>query len=259
MIFNPDHPIIIAFAGMAGAGKTSTANAIVPKTSSSFNYNLPEVVWDHLYFAMPIYDMVHAKTHIEGDDYNDRLLYSLHDIVYDLLQRRCSYEDCIELVYDLFHLPCEMINGEKPRTFMQTAGDYCRSLYQNCFAEKAIKTINNRFNQLDYEYDLNDHLPPIHFNIISDLRMKNELDIVRSQPNNLVIKFVADRETLDQRLIERSGRALTTEQQNHQSESELLTMDDDEFDIIVDTTKLEFKDQVSMVKEAITQTVGEKV
>jgi hypothetical protein len=259
MNFNPEHPIVVAFAGNAGAGKTSTANAIVPPATVNFSDNRPDIVWDHLFFAMPIYDMVVVKTMIEGYNVKDRMLFGLHDIVYDLLQRRCAYDDCIELVYDLFSLPCVAPEGDKPRTFMQTAGDLCRGLFEGCFADKAIRTINQRFAQTSSDYMRYEEDPPISFNIISDLRMVSELEVVKRQPNNVVIKFTADQEELDRRIIARSGQPLTEEQKNHKSEAELLSIPDDAYDIIVDTTTLTLRDQAAMVKEAIFNTVRETV
>lgn len=259
MNFNPDYPIVIAFAGNAGAGKTSTANAIVPPASISLNHQRPSMVWDHLYFAMPIYDMVTVRTGIEGDNKLDRTLYSMHDIVYDLLQRRCEYADCIELVYDLAMIPCDAQDGDKPRTFMQTAGDMCRALYVDCFTDKAIRTIYQRFAQTVAEYDRHDEDAPFSFNIVSDLRRINELDIVKRQPNNLLVKFIADQDELDRRLVNRSGKPLTEDQKNHPTESELNTIPDSEFDIIVDTTTLTLKDQASMVKDAVIAAVAQNV
>jgi hypothetical protein len=257
MNFNPEYPIVIAFAGNAGAGKTSTANAIVPGASMQRygDQPFPSEVWDHLFFAMPIYEMVNVKTQIQGDNKDDRILFSLHDIVYDLVQRRCTYDDCIELVYDLFAMDCDISHGDKPRTFMQQAGDHCRVLYEDCFAEKAIRTINNRFQEVSIEYERYDEDPPASFNIISDLRMRNELDVVRRQPNNLVIKFIADQKILDQRIMERAGQVLNSEQKSHKSESELLTISDDEFDVIVDTSTLTLQDQAAMVKEVIYSSI----
>lgn len=252
MNFNPEYPIVIAFAGNAGAGKTSTANAIVPSAVMlRTDTKLPDIVWDHIFFAMPIYDMVGVRTGMEGTDMLDRTLYGMHDIVYDLLQRRCNYDDIIELVYDLSLMPCEMVDGDKPRTFMQTAGDMCRALYVDVFTNKAIRTIKQRYQNTVAEYDRHDEDPPFSFNIISDLRRINELDLIKNQPNSLLVKFIADQDELDRRLINRSGRPLTTEQKNHPTESELSIIPDSEYDIIVDTTTLTLRDQAAMVKEAI--------
>lgn len=258
MNLDTSEPVIVAFAGNAGAGKTSTANMIVPK--GSIMADRPEMLWDHTFFAKPIYDMITAKTRIEGSDAEDRILYGLHDVVYDLLQRRCSYEDLIELVYDLYHIPCEFqADEDKPRLFMQTSGDYCRALYVDCFADYAIKDITSRFHYIAQEYENNEEDPPLSFSIISDLRMRNEFDIVRRQPNNIIIKFAAGEDELDRRLFERSGRSLAPQEKKHISEAELASISDEEFDIIVDTTTLTLQDQASMVREAIINIAKNKI
>jgi len=256
MSFDPDYPILIAFAGKAGSGKTSTANAIVPTVQSSFYENKAPIIWDHTFFAAPLYDMVAVKTELEGDEgLADRILYSLHDIVYDILQRDCSFEDLIELVYDLYHMPCEYDMDDKARTFMQQAGDLCRALNEDCLASAAVRKVNSIFNNLKMEYDRGgEDEPPIYLSIISDLRMKNELELIRSQPNNLLVKFKADDNQRAERLSERSGRNMTPEQLNHKSETELDAISDEEYDIILDTSNYTLAEQATVLKENIIST-----
>jgi len=62
--FRDNQPIIIGLAGKAGSGKTSVAESIIPKGSldaTKFGYR-----WDHLFFALPLYEMYSIKKNIMG-------------------------------------------------------------------------------------------------------------------------------------------------------------------------------------------------
>ena len=49
--FKKQQPIIIGLAGKAGSGKTSVAEAIVPKAGfESLRYGMK---WDHIFYALP--------------------------------------------------------------------------------------------------------------------------------------------------------------------------------------------------------------
>lgn len=244
----PEYPIIVALAGSAGVGKTSTAdklveNGVLTKTKKS------PFVWDHLFFAAPIYEMVTVRTKTQGSDSQDRILYGLHDIVHSLMQRNCGYEDLVELVYDLAAMECNVADGQKPRTFMQRAGDLCRDLWMDCFPARAIKQIYTMHRKLIDEWDAKeeDYVPFV--SVISDLRFQNEIDLIREQPNGFVVKLDASKEALNERLIQRSGKPLTDEQWNHPSEAQLRSIPDDKFDLIIDTNTLNL--------EAVAETIND--
>jgi len=57
--FIQGQPIIIGLAGKAGSGKTSVAESIVPK--GSFDTNKYGMKWDHLFYALPLYEMASIK------------------------------------------------------------------------------------------------------------------------------------------------------------------------------------------------------
>lgn len=261
MNYNPDHPIIVAFAGEAGVGKTSTANAIVPN-ARWYSVDNPDtaIVWDHTYFSAPLYELVSIKSTIQGINTADRLLYAIHDVVYPMLRGYCSYDDLIELVYDIWHMQIVRDENDKPRDFFQQCGDKFRGLYLNCFADQAIRTIKSGHIEVKRDFNNADFEAPLYIGIISDLRMRNEYEAIRRQPNSIVIKLDAPDDVRRQRMIERGSRPLNETQKEHISEAELRTFSDDEFDLIIDTTQFDGPlAQGQYIKEQIMSLIGNGV
>jgi hypothetical protein len=261
--FIPNEPIYIGFAGPAGSGKTSTANYIVPKSTGSAYGQIetstsdiwgnitveqfPDVIWDHFYFALPLYDMVNYKS-VEGSDSQNRALYGLHEVANGLMMRSIPYDDLVELVYDLFALPLDS-NSEKPRSFLQQAGDLCRAQREDCFARYIKYKVYDNWRSIHLDYDRQDQDPPWYIAIISDIRYANELEMIKSQPNHLTFKFTASPEELRRRIEDRDGMRMSEEQANHPTEAGIP---DDEFDYVIDTTGMSMNDQVQMVYNRIT-------
>lgn len=271
--FVPNQPIYIGLSGPAGSGKTATANTIVPRSSVGAYGNIqsselavmkevtksafPNVIWDHFYFAMPLYDMVDAKT-IIGDDAMSRSLYSLHKILNAVMMERIEYEDLIELVYDIYSFPLDS-NGAKPRSFLQGAGDLCRSLEVNCFANYMKYKVLDTYRSISVEYNNHDEDPPWYFSVLSDLRMPNEAKMIKDQPNHMMFKFTARPEVLAKRIYIRDGIELTKQQAEHSSENLFDEIPDDWYDLIIDTSDITLLEQAKMVYNHIVKVTQQKV
>ena len=77
-----DNPIIIGLAGKAGAGKTSVAEQIVPK--GAIETIKDGMKWDHIFFALPLYEMASIRKNITGERERSRKLFALHEVLYDV-------------------------------------------------------------------------------------------------------------------------------------------------------------------------------
>jgi len=240
--FRNNQPIIIGLAGKAGSGKTSVAEAIVPKGSLEavkFGYR-----WDHLFFALPLYEMASIKKNIMGINEKSRKLFALHSVLYELyggsaIGNMPDYEKFVEIVYEIESLSIEP-EGVKPRTFLQQAGDVCRSNYADCFAHWAIIKSYKLYTQFCNESDnIDDAKMAV---IISDVRYPNEAAAIKKQPNGLIVCFDASEETLNNRLLKRDGLVPTKIQSEHASENgidEVKKM----ADIIINTDDMSLEDQ----------------
>lgn len=233
--FNNESPIFIALCGRAGVGKTTVAERLIPPFDEHSLSDFPPRVWTHTSFAYPIYMMAQAKTDIEGDFKKDRILYSIHEIVSDLMARHCSFDDMIELVYDIYSMPIAK-KGEKPRSFLQDVGDLCRNLYPDCFSDYLKRKALQSYRIMSKDYYAEDLDPPHHFVIASDLRMPNEAKMIKDQPNHLLIKLYADDDVVKERLMDREGKLLDEKQKAHNSENSFDDIPSEWFDATIDTT-----------------------
>ena len=75
--FKKQQPIVIGLAGRAGSGKTSVAESIVPK--AGFEVLRYGMKWDHIFYALPLYEMASSKKNIQGLNADSRKKYALHD------------------------------------------------------------------------------------------------------------------------------------------------------------------------------------
>ena len=222
---NENSPIIIGFAGKAGSGKTSVAENIIPKGSiETFKYGIK---WDHIFFALPLYELSAVRRNIMGDREQSRKLYAIHEVLYDIfgsssIGKIPNYDDFIEMVYDLYSLPIEP-EGVKPRTFLQNAGDICREFDTDCFTNWGIRKaksiyrkhiIDSRLIAKDESYEEDQKIAII----ISDVRFENEAQAILDQPNGILVCFDASEETLNDRIIKRDGQSMNSEQISHKSE-----------------------------------------
>jgi hypothetical protein len=251
--FSSSNPTYVGFCGPAGSGKTSTAKTIVPSSSFSFygdvtkSDNYDSILWDHFWFAMPLYEISNYRLMTEGMNVKDRIMYGVHEVLNNVMQRRISYDDLIELVYDVYAAPC-VVEGTKPRSFLQSVGSMCRNLYKDCFTDYIKYKVYNTYKTISAEYERIDMDTPPYLAIISDVRMPNEAAMIKAQSSNLLIKFTASEKILKDRLMDRDGILLTSSQSNHESEKGVNEIPDEWFDLILDTSDMTVEKQAQAVK-----------
>lgn len=225
--YDPEKPIIIGLAGKAATGKTSVAETIVPK--ASFTNERSGVLWDHIFFAMPLYEFYSIRTKIQGSNSQSRKLYAIHEALYDLygaspLGKIPHYYELISLVDKIYNEPLPNTDT-KPRSFLQKVGDYCRSYDEECFAKwgvrKAVKIYNEYVNAISEEEEIKPHCI-----LISDVRFKNEAEAILAKPNSMVIEFTASDSIRRERIFGRDSVYMTDEQMSHRSELEIDTFKD---------------------------------
>lgn len=241
--FIDNQPIILGLSGKAGSGKTSVAESIIPKGAMEtikFGIN-----WDHIFYALPLYEMASIKKNTIGYNENSRKLYALHEVLYDVyggspIGNMPDYDLLVSKVKQINDLSIEK-EGIKPRTFLQKAGDICREYDPNCFSNwaiiKAVKLYRNYIKNQEEE-----NILPMCV-IVSDVRYLNEAKNILKQPNGFVISFDADKETLEERLIKRDGKIMDQHQADHSSELE-TDLVKEIASAVINTNKMNLQEQV---------------
>ena len=223
--YDPEHPIIIGLAGKAATGKTSVAELIVPK--ASFSNEREGMIWDHIFFAMPIYEFYSIRTKIKGIDADSRKLFATQETLYDLyggspISGVPEYNTFIDLTKKI--ATAAMTDGGlKPRSYLQKIGDYCREHDENCFSKWGIRKANKIHREYLKGSD-EDELKP-HCILISDVRFVNEAEAILKAPNSMIILFEASDEVRKDRILSRDGVMMTDEQMSHKSEQQIDLMD----------------------------------
>jgi len=215
-------PIILGLAGKAGSGKTTVAEQIVPKGSIEFTQG--SIKWDHIFYALPLYEMASVKKNIVGYNEESRKLYALHDILFDVyggspIGNIPHYEELTQKVKQIHSLAIEP-EGIKPRKFLQKAGDICREFDADCFAKWAIIKANKLYRQHIRQNEESEFESDFGI-IISDVRYVNEAKSILKQPNGFVIVFDAEEETLNDRIMKRDGKLMSEDELSHSSESQI--------------------------------------
>lgn len=244
-----NQPIILGLSGKAGSGKTSVAEAILPKGSmETIKYGIN---WDHIFYALPLYEMASIKKNTIGFNEESRKLYALHNVLYEVyggspIGNMPNYDVLVDKVRQINALPIEK-EGIKPRTFLQKAGDICREFDPNCFSNWAIIKANKMYRQYVRRAEDSDNyadlLTPFVV-IISDVRYLNEAKGILKQPNGFVISFDADEDILKERLIKRDGKIMDHSQMEHSSELEAEQVKKIA-STIINTNHMTLEDQVS--------------
>jgi dephospho-CoA kinase len=238
------NPIIIGLSGRAGSGKTSVAEAIVPK--GSFSTTKYGGMWDHIFFALPLYEMATSRTNIQGQNEVSRKKYAIHDTLFDLYGRSPigsipDYDDLVDRVNKIYNLPISN-DGVKPRSFLQAAGDICRDGYADCFCKWAVYKSNKLHKEYINSLEEDEEEKPFYV-IISDVRYPNEADAILSAPNGKLVFFDAEDATLNERLIKRDGRISSPEQAAHSSEQSSAIVKK-MASIVISTDNMSIEDQV---------------
>lgn len=216
--FDLTQPIILGLSGRAGSGKTSVAESIVPKGAVHTIKNGAK--WDHIFYALPIYELASIKKNIIGHNSVSRKLYSIHNTLYDLyggspIANIPGYYDMVKMVERIYDLPIEA-EGVKPRKFLQECGDICKEFNADCFAEWGIR----KSKQLYRQHTREDEETPVVI-IVSDVRFKNEAEVILREKNGIVIIFDASEEVLRDRIVKRDGKEMSSKAMNHSSEQGL--------------------------------------
>jgi dephospho-CoA kinase len=255
--YNPNYPIIIGLAGKAATGKTSAAETIVPK--ASFNNIRDGLMWEHLFFAMPIYELYSIRTKIEGVNSQSRKLYSIHETLYDLygsspIGNIPLYDDFIKLVHDIAEEPLNFAGG-KPRTFLQSVGDLCRAHDDRCFADWGVRKAYKMYREYIKSTNEDDVKP--YCVLISDVRFKNEAEAILSRPNSMIIKYDSSDEIRRERIYDRDGVYMTDQQMSHRSEKE-IELFSDLATTVINSSSISVEDQASATMEAVKESFGLK-
>lgn len=252
--FVPTEPVYVGFVGAAGVGKTFTAKSIVPPlTMSEYGSpgEFPNIVWDHQWLSFPLYNIYTIRTETTGIDKENRILYGIHDIVSSVMMKHIPFDDMIELIYDLYSLPITNQEYEKPRTFLQQAGDLFVNANKECFARYTKYKIYSMWTSTCIEYERNDIDLPWYIAIVSDIRFLHEAELFHKQKNSILIKLEADGDMIKHRLLDRDETLLSVEQSKHRTENSFDSIPNEWYDLVLDTTHLTKQDQVQQVKEFI--------
>lgn len=254
--YDQDHPIVLGLAGKAATGKTAVAESIVPK--ASFGNTNSGIVWDHIFFAMPLYEFYSIRSIIEGQNAESRKLFAIHHALFDLygnssLGSMPPYKEFTDLVHKINNERLDF-DGSKPRSFLQKVGDYCREYDESCFAKwgtrKALSIHNKYLTSLD-----NDEEEMPHCVIVSDVRFLNEAEAILKQPNGIIIKFEASDEVRRNRIFARDSVFMTDEQMSHRSEKEIDMMSD-LVDVTIDSSDIKIEEQVNLTIKAVKESFG---
>jgi cytidylate kinase len=243
--FKDNQPIIIGLAGRAGSGKTSVAEHIVPKGSVELTKH--GIKWDHIFYALPLYELASIRKSIKGFNEDNRQLYAIHDVLFDIYGGSAlglvpSYSDLVSRVHEIKNLPMEP-EGVKPRSFLQKAGDVCRKDFEDCFAKWGINKSGSLYR--DYLKSLGEEEELMQFVvIISDVRFENEAKAILDQPNGVVVCFDASDETLNERLIKRDGKGMDPDLASHKSEHGIEAIKN-MTKYIINTDNMSIEDQAS--------------
>jgi dephospho-CoA kinase len=246
--FNKNQPIILGLAGKAGSGKTSVAEQIVPKGSIETIKN--NIKWDHIFYALPLYELASIKKNIKGSNFKSRKLYAIHEVLYELYGGSPigfvpDYEELVRMVMEIESLPIEA-EGIKPRDFLQKAGDICREKRQTVFADWAIMKSVKAFRSFSRSFESEEETPAFCM-VISDVRYANEAESILKQPNGIVVCFDADQEVLNERLIKRDGKLMSEEQSMHRSENEISLVKEMATSVVyTDDMSLEHQTEVTL-------------
>lgn len=225
-----NNPIVIGLCGKAGTGKTSVANIIVPSHTIKFDQE-NRTIWDHSFFAMPLYEMASIKRITKGEKQEDRILFQLHEVLLDVfggspLYGAPPYDEFINLVKEIADLPMPIDDDIKPRTFLQKAGEVCRLKNETCFVQWAKRKAYQRCTSLlSNNEEEEENLYENYACIISDVRYENEAEMIKSLPNGILIRFDASTDVRLDRLHKRDGYRMSDEQLNHKSEQVELIPD----------------------------------
>jgi hypothetical protein len=269
--FDIDLPIVLGFVGGYCTGKTTTANGIAPTARMQFGgENSDRILWDHLYFALPLYRMANARQSIEGDHAYDRVLYEIHATLLEVfannpLYGAPKYDDLIQMVYEIAEYPCP--KEGKPRSFLQYVGtEIVRAYDDDAWVKWMDRKIKEEHRKFQWEHreiycetcestDL-DYMAPTYGVVVSDCRFQNEARLIAEHPNGILINFIVDPEVAAERQYQRDGYRMNGDQKSHQSEQQFNSIPEEWYTKTIDTTNMKPADQIQAVKNLVTDLTG---
>ena len=254
-----EYPIIIGLCGKAGTGKTSVANMIVPSRTIKHDQE-NGLIWDHTFFALPLYEMASIRKMTKGELSEDRILYQMHEVLFDLFGRSPSYgapsyDNFVQLVKDISNIPMPINDDIKPRSFLQEAGKLCRDLNEDCFVQWAKRRSYQRAASLLSSENDEAEIYERYACIISDVRYVNEAKMISEHPNGILIRFDASNDIRMDRLYNRDGYRMSEEQLNHKSER-VEDIPEEWFDAIIDSDQMTVKEQAQFTELTIKKQLG---
>jgi hypothetical protein len=273
--FDPSQPIVLGFAGGYCTGKTSTANIIAPpaRMMPIDDEQTYSIVWDHLYFALPLYRFASIRQDIHGQHARDRMHYEIHAALLDVLGESPlygapGYNDFVQMVYEIAEYPCP--TDTKPRSFLQYVGtDIMRAYDEDVWVNWMDRKIKNEHRNFLWEHrevdpccehscanEELDRPQPLYGVVLSDCRFRNEAELVVNQPNGILIKFTVSPEEAERRQVDRDGYAMSDEQKSHSSEHQWDSIPEEWYTCTIDTTAISLEQQAKTVKDIVTQKTG---
>lgn len=253
-----NNPIVVGLCGKAGTGKTSVANTIVPSHTIKYDKE-NKAIWDHNFFAMPLYEMASIKRITKGEKQEDRILFQLHEVLFDVfggspLYGAPSYDEFITLVKEIADLPMPIDDEIKPREFLQKAGKLCRLKNETCFTQWARRKTYQRCSSLLASQE-EEGFYENYVCIISDVRYENEAEMIKSMPNGILIRFDASHDVRLNRLYKRDGYKMSDEQLNHESEKVEL-IDDSMLNAVINTDTMNVEQQAEETMKTIQKEIS---
>lgn len=258
--YDENQPVIVGLAGPPGAGKTSTANYLRPLAMAEYEYEVDEedldkhieiVRWDHLWCAMPLYELASIRTKVSGVNQQSRQLHQIHDVLRDVFRMSIDYDDMVELAYDIYSLPIRE-DGGKPRSFLQQAGSLMRAYDPDCFAKWVVNKSQSNFRERRMNEHDTENTSYVYITVVSDVRYLNEATLISQQRNSMLIYLDVSDQEAKARLLDRDGFVLSSEELSHESEADRQTEEFMRlFNIHIETDNLSPKEQGESVKFAI--------
>ncbi len=236
MIYNSDNITVIGIKGRAGSGKTTLGKNLERKLQESFP-GKDKLVPDHLYFALPLYELASVRKDIQGDKYRDRQMYAIHEIVVRLLGNSPLfgsplYDELVDIVKTIQKTP---VAGEKPRSFLFEVARLLREQNDFCFVGNMAETIRLRKKLFCGEDDADE---VVHFvPIISDFRYELEGQWLTQFRNFRLIELDVPFDILAQRALGSGDPTNYTEV--YETESQHYDWDNIEADFVIDGSQTE--------------------
>lgn len=257
--FTPNHPLVLGLAGEAASGKTITAMSLAPIASMiADSEDGASILWNRLFFAMPLYEIVRTRRDIEGPDARDRMRYEIHSILLEVfgnspLYGAPPYSQLVEMVEAIVAAP--LTGGAKERSFMQTVGtDICRAYDPNCWVNWMRRKVNELYRE--FSRQLPEDSETLYGIAIDDVRFTNEAQYVANQPNGVLLKLTVDPEVQAQRIYDRDGIVMTPEQLSHPSERAVSEIPNELFSEVIDTSDMTVAEQVDHIRKVVTSITG---